>query len=123
MASLILTTLRPCDADEGMNRAVLAQFVECAGFGVAAELRFARDLSQASVVDGRGTRPSPSRAPVGPGSVTSTPARHFTATGFQTVAGVRPFRPTGAGCHGGRQPWRSINSARPASDSVTTSGR
>ncbi len=54
MPSLVLTTLRPCDAGEGMNRAVLAQFVECAGFGGAAELRFARDPSQASVVDGMG---------------------------------------------------------------------
>lgn len=54
MPSLILTSLRPTEASEGMNRAVVAQFIECAGFGGAAELRFARDPSQASAVDGMG---------------------------------------------------------------------
>lgn len=52
MPSLVLTSLRPCDPGEGMGRAVAGQFVECAGFGGAAELRFARDPSQASLVDG-----------------------------------------------------------------------
>ena len=54
MPSLILTSLRPCDPDEGMNRAAVAQFVECAGFGGSAELRFARDPARASAVDGTG---------------------------------------------------------------------
>ena len=54
MPSLILTSLRPCEASEGMNRAVVGQFMESAGFGGSAELRFARDPVQASLVDGMG---------------------------------------------------------------------
>ncbi|HEY3789846.1 MAG TPA: hypothetical protein VGL71_13370, partial [Urbifossiella sp.] len=54
MPSLLLTSLRPCEASEGMNRAVAGQFVECAGFGGSAEVRFARDPVQASLVDGMG---------------------------------------------------------------------
>ena len=59
MPSLILTSLRPTDAGEGMNRAVVGQFVECAGFGGSAELRFARDPAQASAVDGLGNPTQP----------------------------------------------------------------
>jgi hypothetical protein len=59
MPSLILTSLRPCNPSEGMNRAVVGQFVECAGFGGAAEVRFARDPSQASLVDGMGEPTQP----------------------------------------------------------------
>ncbi|MDB5311655.1 MAG: hypothetical protein JWO38_5857 [Gemmataceae bacterium] len=59
MPSLLLTSLRPAEAGEGMNRAVVAQFVECAGFGGSAELRFARDPSQASAVDGMGNPTQP----------------------------------------------------------------
>jgi hypothetical protein len=54
MPSLVLTSLRPADPSEGMNRAVVGQLVECAGFGGAAELRFARDPSAAARVDGNG---------------------------------------------------------------------
>lgn len=59
MPSLILTSLRPCDPDEGMNRAAFAQLVECAGFGGSAELRFARDPARASAVDGMGNATQP----------------------------------------------------------------
>jgi len=59
MPSLILTSLRPCAADEGSDRAVVGQFVECAGFGGAAELRFARDPARASLVDGMGRPTQP----------------------------------------------------------------
>jgi hypothetical protein len=59
MPSLLLTSLRPTDPGEGMNRAVVGQFVECAGFGGAAEVRFARDPSQASLVDGTGQPTQP----------------------------------------------------------------
>lgn len=54
MPSLILTSLRPAEPGDGMNRAVVGQLVECAGFGGAAELRFARDPSAAARVDGTG---------------------------------------------------------------------
>lgn len=54
LPSLVLTSLRPADPGEGMNRAVVGQLVECAGFGGAAELRFARDPSSAALVDGTG---------------------------------------------------------------------
>lgn len=54
MPSLILTGLRPTPPGDGMNRAVVGQLIECAGFGGAAELRFARDPSAASLVDGTG---------------------------------------------------------------------
>ena len=59
MPSLILTSLRPCDASDGMNRAVAGQFLETAGFGGSAELRFARDPVQASLVDGMGSPTQP----------------------------------------------------------------
>jgi hypothetical protein len=54
MPSLILTSLRPCAAGEGMNRAVAGQFLETSGFGGSAEFRFVRDPSQVSLVDGLG---------------------------------------------------------------------
>jgi hypothetical protein len=59
MPSLILTSLRPAGPGEGMNRAVVAQFVECAGFGGSAELRFARDPVQAAAIDGMGNPTQP----------------------------------------------------------------
>jgi hypothetical protein len=59
MPSLLLTSLRPCDPGDGMNRAVVGQFVECAGFGGSAELRFARDPARASAVDGLGNPTQP----------------------------------------------------------------
>jgi hypothetical protein len=51
MPSLILTSLRPCAAGEGMNRAVVGQFLETSGFGGTAEFRFVRDANQVSLVD------------------------------------------------------------------------
>jgi hypothetical protein len=59
MPSLILSSLRPCEASEGMNRAVVGQFLESSGFGGSAELRFARDPVQASLVDGMGAATQP----------------------------------------------------------------
>jgi len=52
MPSLILMGLRPAPAGENANRAVAARFIETAGFGGAAEIRFARDPFRASLVDG-----------------------------------------------------------------------
>jgi hypothetical protein len=52
MPSLILTSLRPVEPGEGMDRAVAAQLMESAGFGGMAEVRFARDPAQATLVDG-----------------------------------------------------------------------
>ncbi|MBA4190040.1 MAG: hypothetical protein C0467_18805 [Planctomycetaceae bacterium] len=54
MPSLIVTALQPCAASDGSNRAIAIRMMESAGFGGAAELRFARDPSQASSVDGEG---------------------------------------------------------------------
>lgn len=54
MPSLILTSLRPCEPSEGMNRAVAGQFLETSGFGGTADFRFVRDPNQASLVDGLG---------------------------------------------------------------------
>jgi len=54
MPSLIVTALQPCAAGDGANRAVAVRMVESAGFGGAAELRFARDPSRAASVDGEG---------------------------------------------------------------------
>ncbi len=54
MPSLIVTSLRPVAASEGMNRAVAGTLVETAGFGGAAEMRFARDPKQIAMVDGAG---------------------------------------------------------------------
>ncbi len=54
MPSLIVTALQPCPPDEGANRAVAVRMIETAGFGGAAELRFARDPSRASLIDGEG---------------------------------------------------------------------
>jgi hypothetical protein len=59
MPSLIVTSLRPCEPGEGSNRAVAARFVETAGFGGSAELRFARDPARASMVDGDGNSLQP----------------------------------------------------------------
>ncbi len=52
MPSLLVTCLRPCPAGAGASRAVAGTLVETAGFGGAAELRFARDPSRAELVDG-----------------------------------------------------------------------
>jgi hypothetical protein len=54
LPSLLLTSLVPCEPGEGANRAVAARFIECAGFGGSAELRFARDATRAVVIDGEG---------------------------------------------------------------------
>ncbi|HEV3387328.1 MAG TPA: hypothetical protein VG097_21090 [Gemmata sp.] len=54
MPSLILTALKPVPPGEGANRAIAARMIECAGFGGAAELRFARDPNRASLIDGMG---------------------------------------------------------------------
>lgn len=54
MPSLIVTALQPAPAGEGMNRAASARLIETAGFGGAAEMRFARDPSRASLIDGTG---------------------------------------------------------------------
>jgi hypothetical protein len=59
MPSLVLTSLRPGAAGEGMNRAIVGQFVESAGFGGSAEVRFARDPAQASLIDGMGNAVQP----------------------------------------------------------------
>lgn len=55
MPSLILTSMRPVEPSEGFSRAVACSFVETAGFGGAAELRFARDPQEAALVDGNDT--------------------------------------------------------------------
>lgn len=54
MPSLVLTSFQPVPPGEGANRAVAARFIECAGFGGASELRFARDPARASLIDGMG---------------------------------------------------------------------
>jgi hypothetical protein len=54
MPSLVLTALEPLPPSEGADRAVAGRFMECAGFAGAAELRFARDPSQAALIDGMG---------------------------------------------------------------------
>jgi hypothetical protein len=54
MPSLVVTCLKPSEAGEGASRAVAGTLVETAGFGGAAELRFARDPSRAALVDGTG---------------------------------------------------------------------
>ncbi len=53
MPSLLLMSLRPCEA-EGGGRAIAGSLIETAGFSGAAELRFARDPGSASLVDGMG---------------------------------------------------------------------
>jgi hypothetical protein len=55
----ILTCLKPAVPWVGLYRAVVGQFLECAGFGGSAELRFARDPSQANLVDGIGNPTQP----------------------------------------------------------------
>ena len=59
MPSLIVSSLQPCEPGEGSNRAVAARFVETAGFGGSAELRFARDPVRASLADGEGNALQP----------------------------------------------------------------
>jgi hypothetical protein len=55
LPSLLLTQLRPATATgEGMTKAVTARLLECAGFGGASEIRFARDPARALLVDGEG---------------------------------------------------------------------
>ena len=54
-----MPALQPSEAGEGADRAVAARLVECAGFGGAAEVRFARDPSRASLVDGEGVPVQP----------------------------------------------------------------
>jgi len=55
LPSLLMTQLRPVRAREGKNRAVAMRLVECAGFGGAADIRFARDPVQAVMIDAEGT--------------------------------------------------------------------
>jgi hypothetical protein len=55
MPSLVVTSLKPVEAGDGATRAVAGTFLETAGFGGAAELRFARDPNRASLVNGDGT--------------------------------------------------------------------
>jgi hypothetical protein len=52
MPSLLVTSLKPCEPGEGMNRAIAGTLIETVGFGGAADMRFARDPKQASLVDG-----------------------------------------------------------------------
>lgn len=59
MPSLILTALQPASAGENANRAISARFIETAGFGGAAEIRFARDPFRASMIDGNGASLQP----------------------------------------------------------------
>ena len=59
MPSLIVTSLQPCDPGAGSNRAIAARFVETAGFGGSAELRFARDPVRASLIDAQGASLQP----------------------------------------------------------------
>jgi hypothetical protein len=54
MPSLLVTCLKPVEPSEGAGRAVAGTFVETAGFGGAADLRFARDPNRAALVDGTG---------------------------------------------------------------------
>jgi hypothetical protein len=54
LPSLLLTSLRPAAPAEGMGRAVTARFIETAGYGGAAELRFARDVARAWLADAAG---------------------------------------------------------------------
>jgi hypothetical protein len=51
LPSLLMTSLRP----HGDGRAVSARFIECAGFGGTADLRFAKDPTHAAGIDGEGT--------------------------------------------------------------------
>ena len=59
MPSLILTALQPAPPGENANRAVSARFIETAGFGGAAEIRFARDPFRAAMIDGNGNSLQP----------------------------------------------------------------
>jgi len=54
LPSLLLTALRPAAPALGGGRAVVARVVETAGYGGAAELRFARDPARAWVADAAG---------------------------------------------------------------------
>jgi hypothetical protein len=59
LPSLIVTSLRPCAPGDGATRAVAGTLLETAGFGGAAELRFARDSNRAALVDGMGKELQP----------------------------------------------------------------
>jgi hypothetical protein len=59
LPSLLVTSLRPCPPSESANRAVVGTLIETAGFGGAADLRFARDPGRASLVDGTGKELQP----------------------------------------------------------------
>jgi hypothetical protein len=55
MPSLMMTDFRPVPSSgDGMTRAVAARFLETAGYGGAAELKFARDPARAFRVNGTG---------------------------------------------------------------------
>jgi hypothetical protein len=57
LPSLLLTSLRPAIAENG--RAVVARFLETAGYGGSAEVQFARNPSQAFTADAAGVAISP----------------------------------------------------------------
>ena len=52
LPSLLMTSLRPVAPGEGMSRAVAMRLMETAGFGGAAEVRFARDPERVAMFDG-----------------------------------------------------------------------
>lgn len=54
LPSLLLVSLRPTEPGEGMSRAVAARFIETAGYGGTADLRFARGVERATLTDGEG---------------------------------------------------------------------
>jgi hypothetical protein len=54
LPSLLMTQLKPDRPGEGMSRAVSMRLIECAGFGGSSEIRFARDVARADLIDGEG---------------------------------------------------------------------
>ena len=54
LPSLLMTSFRPVTMQNGTSRAVAMRLVECAGFGGASEVRFARDATRAFLVNAEG---------------------------------------------------------------------
>ena len=54
LPSVLMTSMRPVPAGEGMNRAVALRLMETAGFAGATDMRFARDPNRAFNLDGDG---------------------------------------------------------------------
>jgi hypothetical protein len=54
LPSLLMTSLRPGEPDEGYTRAVTMRLMETAGFGGASDVRFARDPNRVRLIDGAG---------------------------------------------------------------------